>query len=383
LFFNTIISAALRRPLEKAFPGARRRNQRHKSDGLVEEPMFDKEKIKRIVVIRLDKVGDLILSTPFLRNLRENFPHAHIAVVVTPYTEQILEGNRRIDEIRVYDGKWPRRQRDGFRRDLRRGEWDCAVALSPVTEAYRLAHSSGAPHRFGYVYSRRWLARLLSGSLLTHALVFKIDESLERGEKIPHEVEQTLLLLHEMGCTTVEHQLEISLNKEMKELARKDIGEWARGKKIIGIHLSSKWLTAPWILEDFVTMVRGILAAHVESTVLITYGEAEGALARSVIPLLKDEARLRLEGNLAFKDWAALISACDLFISTDTGALHCAVAAGLPVIGVYEGKNFGHCSQQWAPWKVSHLMVQKDMPSSTSEEIRKGVEVLLQSGRSL
>jgi heptosyltransferase II len=346
-------------------------------------PGFNKDTIRRIVVIRLDKVGDLILSTPFLRNLRENFPQSHIAAVVTPYTEQILEGNSRIDEIRIFDRKWPRREAEQFRKELREGDWDCAIALSPITDAYFLALASGAPHRVGYVYSRRWLARLFSRSMLTHAVVVKIDEALSKGEKVPHEVTQTLLLLKEMECTTVDYPLEIFVDKADRESARKDLEEWARGRRIIGIHLSSKWLTAPWSMSDFCALVKGILSLSVESTVLITYGEAEGELARVLPPLLSGDERVRMMGNLAFKKWAALISGCELFISTDTGSLHCAVAAGIPVIGVYEGRTFEHCSQQWAPWMVSHHMVRKDNPQLTSAEIMQGIAKLLDRGRSL
>lgn len=342
---------------------------------------IDREAIKKIVVLRLDKVGDLILSTPFFKNLREGFPQAHIAVVVTPYTEEVMKGDPAVDEVLVYDGDSPLRDQYDFLKKLGSQNWDLAIALSPVSMAYLFTYFTHAPLRYGYAYSRRVLSRFIARVLLTHVKIFSIDEALKRHEKIPHEVEQMLSLLQDMGMETKDYGLSISIHDDELVAAKATLGEWIVGKRLIGVHLSWKWLTDSWTAEDFCEFARALLARYKESYLLLTYGPLEYDLASSISGLLKGEDRILLQGNLSFKRWAGLIAQCDVFFSPDTGALHCATALGIPVIGVYESRSFEHCSQQWAPWKIPHVIVKKRNPEETITELLIGGEKLINTGR--
>jgi len=341
----------------------------------------DLESIKKIVVLRLDRVGDLILSTPFFRNLREAFPKASISLVVTPYTEDVMKGDPAVDEVLVYDGDSPLRDQYDFLKRLGAQQWDLAIALSPVSMAYLFTYFTHAPIRLGYAYSRRWLSRFIAKVLLTDVKIFSIDEALKRHEKIPHEVEQTLSLLADLGIETKEYRLSLSVKDEEYTAAKTTLGEWIAGKRLIGVHLSWKWLTDGWIAEDFCEFARALLARYKESYLLLTYGPLEYDLASSISGLLKGEERILLQGNLSFKRWAGLIAQCNVFFSPDTGALHCATALGVPVIAVYEAKSFEHCSQQWAPWKVPNVIVRKGNPEDTIKELLTGGEKLINTGR--
>ncbi len=59
--------------------------------------------MQRILITRTDRIGDVVLSTPVIYNLRQAFPKAHIAFICRPYTRQILEGNPYLDEVIIYD----------------------------------------------------------------------------------------------------------------------------------------------------------------------------------------------------------------------------------------------------------------------------------------
>ena len=61
------------------------------------------EKPKRILIVRTDRIGDVILSTPVIKNLRNSFPDAYIAFMCRPYTKEIVEGNPYLDEVIEYD----------------------------------------------------------------------------------------------------------------------------------------------------------------------------------------------------------------------------------------------------------------------------------------
>jgi ADP-heptose:LPS heptosyltransferase len=64
---------------------------------------FAKEKVKKILVVRNDNIGDVICSTPAIQALRENFPEAYLAVLVASYSEEAILGNPHVDEVFVYD----------------------------------------------------------------------------------------------------------------------------------------------------------------------------------------------------------------------------------------------------------------------------------------
>jgi heptosyltransferase II len=334
----------------------------------------ERSSIKKILVIRLDRVGDLILSTPFFRNLRDHFPGAEITALVTPYTREVLEGNPSVTRILTFTGKKNVKSLYAFTRPVAADPPDLAIALSPVSSAYMLARLSGASRRSGYVYSRRWLTRIFAGSLLTHVKVFSIDEALHEGEPVPHEVQQTLSLLDDLGLSTVEYPLELFPGAEALAYAEKEMAPWREKKKIVGIHLSEKWLTCAWREEDLVTLARTVLGNSAESALLITYGSLEKKLGEEISRLLEDDGRIRCIGELSFRKWAALVGHCGIFITTDTGALHCAVAMKVPVLAVYEAGSFSHCSQQWAPWKCPGLVIRKETPAKTIGELKEGVE---------
>lgn len=330
---------------------------------------LDAGSIKKALVIRLDRVGDLVLSTPFLRNLRENLPHSRIFLVITPYTREVIEGSPMVDEILVYSPHFSSEKRQKTIAALRREHFDLAIALSPMAEAYLLASYSRAKFLAGYVYSRRWLTRFVTSFLLDRKIVFQIEEALERGHGIPHEVEQTLALLDDLGFKTKPYPLELALDQEAVGFACQMKASWAGKSEILGMHLSTKWLWGGWVLEDLKDVIRRILERFPSHYLLVTYGEQERDLAGNLLAYFEKDARIRFAGGLPFKKWAGLISICRTFVSPDTGSTHVCAALQVPVVCVYDRVKFAHTSQQWSPWKVRHRTLRKGEPPETAEAI--------------
>jgi ADP-heptose:LPS heptosyltransferase len=152
---------------------------------------------------------------------------------------------------------------------------------------------------------------------------------------------------------------------------------WASGKKITGLHLSKKWLTGPWATSDIADLVRALASQGDDTSVLVTYGAMEKELGKEIAERMRHEKRVKVMGELPFKKWAALIGRCHVFLSTDTGALHCAVAMKVPVLAVYEESSFNHCSRQWAPWNNPGVVLKKDMPAATIAVLAGGARSFL------
>ncbi len=364
----------------------------------------DLSPVRKVLVIRIDKVGDLLLSTPAIRSLREALPGARITLLATPYNAGIMKGWDALDQTVIYDRSWSKLEKLRFIRGLRRDGYDMCIVLSPLMEAYQIARLSGARIRAGLIYSRRLIPRLLSPVLLTHRLVLKIDEAIAGGAEIPHEVDQMLDIVRLVGLPAKRTSLEIPLSSDDREWAHDFLQERCGNKTIIGLHLSFKWLTGGWTAADMAGLLEQILEATRDSYIVITFGPADIEAAKelsafvdgfefignetggTLSPIPCQPARESgdsLDGNavmvggLPFGRWAGIFDCCRLVVSLDTGSLHLATAIDKPVVAVYEKDTFDHCTKQWAPWQVPNRIVKRDDFSATSREILSGLSDLL------
>ncbi len=339
----------------------------------------DLSSVRNVLILRTDHLGDLLLSTPLIRTLRTALPGRRFVLVASPANQEALLGWDGIDEIRLFDPKWPLRQKWQFARTLGQEQWDLCLTLSPRTPAYLLGYLSGATIRAGIIYSRRILARLLSSLWLTHPVIVSVDEKLAENQPIPHEVMQLAGVAAALGLADVEPgPLEIPLGQLELNWAANWLQEQdpkflaSQQPTLIGIHGAGKWLSHGWTSNDFLQLVQKILsgcktAGHDAVKILLTFGPGDRELESSVLQTLQQQPipNLLLPGLLSVPCWAALTSHCDLVISPDTGSLHLAVAVGCPVVALYEAASFLHCSTQWAPWQTPHAIVRRTTPAAT------------------
>lgn len=356
--------------------------------------------IRSVYVVRTDHIGDLVLSTPFLRALREGIPQARITAIVPPYTRDVLAESPLVDDILVYDRENGREEGSRMLRELRHSNPDLAVSLAPRSRSYRLAWRTGARYRVGYVYASRPLAALACRAWLTHRLSLHIEEDLKAGRPVLHEVEQLGMLARGMGLPYEDTRLSLTIPESDLEYGRQLVAGW--GRQSAALHLGKGWLTGGWRMRNLIRLVEGLLWATNGGGVLITYGPAEESMAMRLAEGLatcgllgpgfrvagtttgdeppRDPLPIRLAGGLNFKQWAAALAACSCVVSTDTGAVHVAAAMGRPVVAMYETATSRLCSQQWAPWQVPHRSVTKGHPVETMSTILHGVEELLLGG---
>lgn len=329
--------------------------------------------VGRITVVRLDALGDLILSVPFFINLRRAFPDAEITAVVRRYASGALIGSPYVDRVLIYPEGGSVFAKASFAAGLRRGRPDLVFSLSPVTESYLVAAAAGGAVSVSYWYSGRPLSGLIVRSLFRRSCMIDVEGMLARGERVPHEVLQTFRLLELVGVEPEEVAAEIFPGESSIRLAEEECGD----ERFVGLHLSPKWLTSGWSDSDLAGVVSAISGSRPEFRVMLTYGgHDERAIADRLRPLLGGCDPL-IKGGMPFSDWAAFVSRCSAFVSTDTGALHCAAALGVPVAAVYEPSTFDHCSAQWAPWMVRSKILRKPDPAAAPAEISAAVGELL------
>ena len=180
--------------------------------------------MEKVGIIRLDKIGDLILTTPAISSLRKIYPDSLMKVYVSSRNREVLEYSPFIDRIEVWD--WSLE----FIREVRKEKFDLMIAFSPTTESYLAAFLSGARIRAGYLYSSRALTRFFSLFWLNKRLLCRTDQKdLENASRfVPHEVEQNLKLVEQvLGVNPAEGELSVQIPDREKKMGRSSA---ARGK---------------------------------------------------------------------------------------------------------------------------------------------------------
>jgi len=282
------------------------------------------KEIRRIAIVRLDKIGDLILTIPAIASLRIAFPTAKISAIVSPYNKVVLNGSPLVDE--VIEWRW---SLENIIR-LRKAKFDLMAVFSPTTNSYLLAFFSGAKIRAGYVYANRLIPRLFTLLALNKRSV---------AHEVPHEVVQSLEVVKQFGIP-VKESVKLELPVTAKAWAKHSLPP---GMKI-GLHFSNAWDTA--FLSKLVPRLNQV------AKVIVTYGPLENP------PKLEAQ----FFGNLRFSEWGALAAECNVFISPNTGSMHLAASQGVPVIAVFEPKSQEEDERRWHPWQVPYRIFRKDDP---------------------
>jgi len=360
-------------------------------------PPLDVGTCRRVLVVRTDHLGDLILSTPFLETLKRSLPRSHVTVLVTPYTRDALSGNPSVDEVRALE---PAPDESEPPQSVRKNPYDVVIALSPTMRAYSIARGVKAPVRAGYIYSRRWVPRALSNVLLTHRAVFHIDALVERRETVPHEVEQLLWFARMLGLSAEPVPLRIYPSPDdvaaagarledptlvaIADASRR-APEWntvsRRDSSWIAVHLSAAWIRHPWSMGAFAELLKGLLHALPNARVAITCGPQEVEWGRELRETYAGANRVKVVSDMSVCEWAAVLGAARIALSADTGGIHVAAAMRTPVVAAYEQSTYHLCSQQWAPWMVPHRKVCKANPAEAIPEIVREAADLWKPGR--
>jgi ADP-heptose:LPS heptosyltransferase len=301
----------------------------------------------------MDRVGDLILSTPAIATLRASFPAAHITIVCSAYNSVVMEHSTDVDAVVIAPSN-VRPEIFGATFD----DVDVAIALAPNAADLKLIGATGARRRIGYTYRRRYLTRLVARRWVTDLLVSSADpEMCDRrpGLIVQHEVDQVLELAKRAGARTIVPDLRITIT----DADRAQVAAMPAGA--IVVQLGKRWTergsTTASLLQLF-----GELRA-LGRPLVATYG-ADGTTLASVIRTA-GVADLVL-GGLTFGGWAAAFEHAACIVTIDTGATHVASAAQRPVVVLFEHAYFRLNSQEWSPYRVPNAVLRK--PADESPE---------------
>ena len=327
--------------------------------------MTDWKNCKKILVIRADNMGDLLMSSPAIRALKETF-HCHITLLTSAMGNAIAPFIKEIDETITADLPWVKTNHPLDEKDfkilvekIQELHFDAAVIFTVYSQnplpAAMLAYLAGIPKRLAYCRENPY-------HLLTN---WKVEK--EPYTFIQHQVKRDLQLVNSIGAETEEQEIKINFQEEAKKKVIEKLTE-------IGVDVNKEWLILhPGVSEKKREYPESgwiqtgkLLRDQLGFQVLITGSAAERSLSRNIKNGIGENA-FSLAGIFAIEEFIALVSMAPLVISVNTGTTHIASATQTPVIVLYALTNPQH-----TPWQVSSTA----LFFSVKEDLRSKNEVV-------
>lgn len=280
---------------------------------------------KRILIVEVNWLGDVLFSTPFIRAVRNNFPNAYIACMTLPGCKEVLEGNPNINEIIIYDEKGACRGLAGkikFIRKLKGYNFDTAFLLHRSFTRTLLVYLAGIGERIGYYTAKRAL--------------FLTKKPRPPKEDL-HRAEFYLNLLKAAGLKTDENGCEFFISQKDSDWASdflKNNGIKS-GHKVIIFNPGGNWIPKRWPKVYFAALGKKILAHFGNDVkILLTGSEKDLPLAEHIRRQTQPEVIIAC-AKATLKQTAALFKKADLVVSSDSGPLHIAVSVGAKTVGLF------------------------------------------------
>ena len=312
--------------------------------------------VRRVLLIRLDNLGDVLVTTPAIHAVRQSLPRAHLTLLASPVGAQAGRLNPDLDDVIVYEAAWmdpwhklpqDSGREEAMIRRLREGRFDGAIIFgsfrqSALPAAY-LCYLADIPLRVAASIDG-------PGSLLTSRH--------KHPERMMHEVERGLDLVGAIGLTTDERDLVLRVPDAARaRLAERLAASGVASRPLIVVHpgCSMPARTYPW--EMFAQVADG-LGERLGATVVLTGAGSERELVTQIRGAMRRDA-LALAGELPFEEFCALIEAADLTVTNNTGPMHIAAAVKTPVVALFALTN---PPEQWGPWRVPHRQLYHDVP---------------------
>ena len=278
---------------------------------------------KRILVIKLGSLGDVILAGPSLRMLRKKFPTAHLSLLVDsrfssavshcPYLNEILPMDR--TKLRSWLGLVRLAKR------LRREAFDLSIDFQNTKWTHLLAFWAAIPERYGF-------RRGFFGRFLTHP-----DFNFHQ---LDSPVKHQFRILSRLGINQLDEKLELWTDPESEARLLERFQEKGikLNGKIVGLAIgsSSRWPTKRWPIESFRLLAERLVKEINCQVVLI--GSSEDQELAKELPL-DSESIINCVGRTSLSELIALVKQFQVLVTGDTAPLHIGSALGVRVVALF------------------------------------------------
>ena len=304
---------------------------------------------QRILVIQFRQIGDVLLSTPVLRALRQHYPQSYMAFLTEPSPGRVLQGNPYLDAVIIRPRHTTWRQQWQLWRQIRRQRFDLVIDLIGNPRSALLTYLSGAKHRLAF-------ARLPRSLLYT--LLVQHDHPFPE-----YTVAKRLRLLEPLGIQATELTPTLTYTQREQDA----VATFLRAQTIapddllICIDPTTPVPTRRWPGEYF-SALADLLSERLGARVVLLWGPGEEAQVQAIAAAARSRPALIPAWGL--DTLAALLARVDLLVGCNSAPLHIAVSQGTPTLTIMGATR----SVSWVPPAPQHRAVLAGLPCQPCEK---------------
>jgi len=273
------------------------------------------DKQKRILIIRPDRIGDVVLSTPIPREIKKFYPDSYIGVLLREYTKDIYVNNPNVDQIIIDLEKKDSNSIIQLIKEIRSLKFTQAFMLLPTERMNWILFFSGIKHRIGVGHKFY--------QFVTNT------KSVYRRKYIPlrHEADYCMDMARKIGVISDNLDTEIYLNNEEKAFVSLLKEKFSKGQKfLIGIHTTSGNSVPNWKVQTYLDLIIKLKSLN-NVQIVIT----DLQIPEEIINITEVE----YPEQKTLRDLIHIISSLDLLIASSTGPTHIAAALKIPTITMF------------------------------------------------
>lgn len=273
----------------------------------------------RILLIRLEQVGDVLMTTPALRALRKRYPHAQIDILVRDFTAPVFAGNKNVSKVLVWNAPWMVRfgksqgwqNANAMLRSLRAQNYDIAVDMHGDPRNILLARKVA---KYAVGFGARGFGFLLN----------------RRVAYTGHTIDRNLALARALGAASAGREMEMPAGSAAKLLPA---GRW------VCIAPGSSRKEKNWLNHRWAAVADRLIEQH-NVRIVFTGNAKESALTQDIVNQMQHADKTRnVCGKTTISQLAGVLKCCKLVVCPDSGTMHIARAVGTPLIGLFTAEN--------------------------------------------
>lgn len=322
------------------------------------------EPLSRILLVRNDRIGDLVLTLPAIEAVRRCWPRAKVTLLASSYAGPLLANQSGIDQMLLdepSEGAWK------LSRRLRAAKFDAALVFNSNTRNCLATWLARIPRRV------LWAGKPAGRLLATHRV------TLRRSHPPIHEAEFALAFVRQLGVQAelAELQPRLAIDSQTSERVRQRIArELPTGGPLFGVHPGNKKSAYNWPAERYAELV-GQLAAR--GRVMVTGGPDEGAMLGVIRGRLSSELapRVGFFTDFTLLELSAAISQQMALAVSSTGPMHLAGIVGTPVVALFS-PHPAHAPAKWSPLGERHTLLVAPMGAHEDPRVppERGTEIM-------
>jgi lipopolysaccharide heptosyltransferase II len=305
--------------------------------------------LRRVLALRLDQLGDVLMTTPALAALRLGLPQAHLTLLTSPAAADAAPHLTMVDEVWTAQVPWMpgsgAATEAALVERLAGGRFDAAVIFTVCTQsalpAALLCRMAGIPLRLAHSRENPY-------ELLTDWA--RETDDLAHGA-VRHEVERQLALVATVGAGATDDRLRFAVH----EVDRARMAALLHDEGVADyavLHPGASAASRRWPADRFGGVARVLASQGI--TPVFCGGEGDAALLQAAAP---PDGALSLAGRLSLGELAALIEGARVLVANNSAPAHLAAAVGTPVVCLYALTNPQH-----TPWRVASRVLNQDVP---------------------